>query len=95
MEFVSLAFVSMRISNAHLILYELGGTTSSTRGSMITGRFCEARKIYSHHSRSTPRILTGSDRALFRVKEEMKRLIAKHPRGIDGFEEPLRASSEL
>lgn len=27
------------------------------------------------------------------VKEEMKRLIAKHPKGIDGFEEPPQASS--
>lgn len=27
------------------------------------------------------------------VKEEMKRLIAKHPKGIDGFEEHPHASS--
>ena len=35
-----------------------------------------------------------SEEALFGVKEEMERLIAKNPRGIDGFEEPSRASSQ-
>lgn len=32
-------------------------------------------------------------RLFISVKEEMRRLIAKHPKGIDGFEEPPHAPS--
>lgn len=42
---------SLRLSGSmaqYLILYEIGGTISSTRGSTITGLFCVGRKPDSH-----------------------------------------------